>query len=194
MEPYDLKTISLGLRTGMGSKQLALYASYANLARRPGETDAQLRERISMSGYMTRANDIVWLDGISYPTEAEKGRFGRIAEIYNGWGELRRQKKPPHTQVLYVWTKKYAIPGPNQVQTLVLRSINNCSNDQLRESIQLAAVRLEQHQITQTEAESILDRCYAELQRRMEWTDREKAKRNGPSQENQGPTAVDSPT
>lgn len=139
--------------------------------------------------YFSKNNFYTWLDGKQYPVK-EASRFGRAAELYAGWGELRKQKKSPHTEVLYTLCLQSDTSVP-EGQILVLRSINNCSNDQLQMAIRLAGVRLESHMITQQNAEFILDKCYAEIQRRLEWTDREKAKRNGKPQINQGETPVD---
>ena len=128
------------------------------------------------NGIFTQANHFfTWLDGRSYPCKESTGHFGRTVETYSGWGELRKQKKSPHTEVLYV----LALSTQKDERCLVLRSINNCSNDQLQDAIKLCALRLQEGQITQPAAEAILDRCYAELQRRLEWTDREKEKRRG---------------
>lgn len=135
-----------------------------------------------MNGYA------VWLDGQTYPTKSDKSLFGRVSAYFTEWGEMRRQKKAPHTEVLYVYClqdQKARLPGSGgtvQANELVLRSINNCSNDQLQDAIKLVALRLEQHKITQLQAETLLDLCYAEIQRRLAWTESEKAKRNGRKQ------------
>jgi hypothetical protein len=170
------KTPALLLSARPGA--MAAYSTF----RRPGETDQALGERIHEMAESYFTDKMSWVDGKVYPFKSDKSLFGRATTHYAQWGELRKQKKPPHTEVLYVWamsTHSTVVPEP----ILVLRSINNCTNDQLREAIQLAALRLEQKTITQTDAEFLLDRCYAELQRRMEWTDREKEKRGKPSKD-----------
>lgn len=181
--------------------QLDVLATQLSTQRAPGESDSELSERL-MNTYQRgifRSGFETWLDGAEYPLK-EKVLFGRAAERYHGWGEMRRQKKAPHTEVLYVYCLQMEdrrTPGtgePYKAGTLVLRSLSNCSNDQLQDAIKLAALRLEQGRITQAEAEMLLDRCYAEMKRRMDWTEREKEKRRGKHQGDQDKAPVDAST
>ncbi|HEY6018676.1 MAG TPA: hypothetical protein VIY48_01945 [Candidatus Paceibacterota bacterium] len=117
--------------------------------RNVGETDESLRARMQ---------------------EKAKSRFGRLAKELGDLGELRRQKKEPHTEVLYVW-----IPGAEAALLIdgtqpmghVLRSINNCTNDQLTQAIRLAGLLLSEHKLSQADAELALDMMYKELGRRV---------------------------
>lgn len=144
-----------------------------------------------MSGF-NNSNAFTWLDGNTYSMQDSKGRFGRGSEYYSGWGELRAQKKSPHTQVLYCLCLIKHGPDTNAPSpVLVLRSINNCTNDQLQDAIKLAALRLEEGKISHRDAEDILDRCYAELQRRLEWSDRVKEKNRGQFDKMQAGQALD---
>jgi hypothetical protein len=195
----DIYRLTLGLRTGMSAKQIVTNGAIVGLSgamyvddpystsRRPGETDAQLRERVKnwyrdMYSNLSRlGSDVKYLDGNYYPTEREKGLFGRVEKEFHGYGELRRQKKSPHTQVLYVWSK--------QGQSLVLRSINNSSNDQIQQAIQWAGLKLEDHTLPQADAEMILDMLYAELKARLDWTDR-KRKLNARSKQHESDPAL----
>jgi hypothetical protein len=177
---YDLRQL--------GNLQLQYQAS---MARRPGESDQDFGTRIhQMANGIFFSDSLTWLDGKSYHYKSDNSRFGRSVTHFVGWGELRKQKKSPHTEVLYVWSLSSHKPMGTEEPILVLRSINNCTNDQLRQAIQLAALRLEQKSIQQADAEFLLDRCYAELQRRLEWTDREKEKRGKP-QEHQDQAPVE---
>jgi hypothetical protein len=94
--------------------------------------------------------------------EKSKSRFGRVEKDLGDLGELRRQKKEPHTQVLYVW-----VPGPDDQHFTILRSINNCTNDELTEAIRYTGTLLVDHRLTQTDAELVLDLMYAELGKRV---------------------------
>jgi hypothetical protein len=110
------------------------------------ETDEQLRARMQ---------------------EKAKPRFGRMSKDYGELGELRRQKKGPHKEVLYIWIAgNLAATYANGVQPTgpVLRSINNCTNDQLTEAIKLAGRMCANH--NQTNMEQALDLMYLELGKR----------------------------
>ncbi len=127
-----------------------------------------------------------WLDGTLYPIKDHKSAFGRTSESYVGWGQLRKQKKSPHTEVLYCYT----LTGLHDGKFLVLRSINNCTNNELQDAIKLCALRLQEGKITHLEAEKILDLCYAQLQQRLEWTE----KSRGKSQKHEDQAPVDTST
>lgn len=183
LQPRHAKTYNL--------KRLAQFIGHTGLV-----YEYKSGDYMGQSTIRTIHNSVQWLDGIFYEVELDnkQSRFGRVSQKFRGWGEFRKQKKPPHTEVLYTFTLKYKVVGANQVQSLVLRSINNCSNEELTNAIKLAALRLEDHCITQPVAEFLLDKCYAELQRRLDWTDREKGKKRGQSQNNQSQAPVDPPT
>lgn len=149
-----------------------------------------------LNGYMAKADDSItatirlWPDLIARPTafwiddpmhtdntiyDRSGDRFGRVVKEFVRLGELRRQKKAPHKEVFYTW-----VPDPKWTQEpakKVLRSIVNCDNDQLTESIRECGAMIDTHQVSREEAEQVLDILYAELQRRTESAESIRAKR-----------------
>ncbi len=98
----------------------------------------------------------------------EKQRFGRLLKSYGDFGELRRQKKAPHTEVFYIPVKYHvlgALGASNYNEDL--RSIQNCTSDQITEHIRYLGKNLEAGNIQQASAELILDLLYAELGKRV---------------------------
>lgn len=87
---------------------------------------------------------------------------GRMIKDYPDLGELRRQKKAPHLEILYIW-----VNAANQGDAWVLRSVNNCSNDHLTVAIRKTGELLAMHKVSQTDAEQVLDLLYAELGKRV---------------------------
>lgn len=83
--------------------------------------------------------------------ERSKPRFGQCVKVWPNVAELRRQKKAPHKEVLYVWLD------------VTLRSVNNCTNEQLTEAIRGVGSALENRIILQADAEYLLDALYLEL-------------------------------
>lgn len=116
--------------------------------------------------------------------EKTKQRFGRVTRDMGLLGELHKQKKEPHTEVLYVWAqpaKAFELDKKgNQIASpsLVLRSVSNLNNDELTEQIRKVGNLVETQGIDRADAEFVLDMLYADLQRRQDWTDKAKAKRN----------------
>lgn len=92
-------------------------------------------------------------------------RFGRVQKFYPYIGELRRQKKKPHKEVFYTYV--YV----NEFKKYILRSIMNCSNDQLVESIRALGEKIEAHTASRPDGEEVLDILYAELGRRSDVTE-----------------------
>lgn len=111
-----------------------------SFARNLDETDEQLRARLK---------------------EKAKPRFGRMSKDFGELGELRRQKKAPRTEVLYIW-----VNVASQGDAWLLRSINNCSNDDLTNAIRKAGELLSLHKVSQADAEQALDLMYLELGKR----------------------------
>lgn len=106
-------------------------------------------------------------------TQESKQRFGRVARNFHAMGELRRQVKAPHKEILYVWAK---VPRSRDLidralrdtPVNVLKAINKITTEQLVESIRNAGKLLEEKSVTQVDAEFVLDLLYAELQNRTE--------------------------
>ena len=90
-------------------------------------------------------------------------RFGKAIKSYGDFGELRRQKKAPHLEVFY--TPINEVVGNTVVEKL--RSINNCSSDQITDAIRRIGMNLTGGNITQENAEFILDLLYQELGKRV---------------------------
>jgi hypothetical protein len=97
-------------------------------------------------------------------------RFGRLVREFLLFGELRRQKKSPHVEVFYIWVHSEA------QKKKVLRSINNCSNDQITDAIRNAGDLIERHMCDRSEGEQVLDIYYKELARRVEAAERTNAR------------------
>lgn len=99
-------------------------------------------------------------------------RFGRVEENFGEFGELRKQKKSPHKLVMYVYVyevPKFPIGGistPN-ARNRVLRSLQNCTSEQITDAIKFIGEGLTQARLVQVSAEKLLDWCYAELHRRL---------------------------
>ncbi len=103
-------------------------------------------------------------------TQDHKQRFGRLVQSYGDYGELRRQKKEPHKEVFYIPVilgQKYSIEKDENSANVVLRSIQNCTSDQLTDHIRKVGKHLEAAAISQANAEYILDLLYAELGNRV---------------------------
>lgn len=104
--------------------------------------------------------------------EAKKQRFGRVVKDYDMMGELRRQKKEPHTEVLYIWVSDPAKASERLKGTIwegmILRSVNNCTNDQLTQAIKSTGLLVDRHEVDQADAEVVLDLLYKSLQTRVE--------------------------
>jgi hypothetical protein len=93
----------------------------------------------------------------------EVQRFGRVKETYQGFGELRGQKKFPHKEVKYI-----SVSAPNS-GARELRSVQNCSLEQIEEAIRYFTIEgLNTGKLSQEQTESLLDWCYAELHQRLE--------------------------
>ncbi len=93
----------------------------------------------------------------------EPQRFGRLTQSFGDFGELRRQKKPPHVEVFYTPVKVPPKGNESGRMPEVMRSVNNCSPEQLTESIRRIGIHLEGGTISQTNAETVLDFLYAAL-------------------------------
>lgn len=90
-------------------------------------------------------------------------RFGKLHQNFGDFGELRKQKKAPNTEVFY-----FVVKVENEGQTVeVYRSLQNASSEQISSHIRMVGRHLEGGAITQQNAEIILDLCYAELNRRI---------------------------
>ena len=83
-------------------------------------------------------------------------RFGKIEASFGDFGELRKQKKPPHVRVLY-------IPIVDQK----LRSLQNAETGQIEHYIKSVGVSLAAKAISQENAEIVLDFAYQELHKRV---------------------------
>jgi hypothetical protein len=153
----EVKTVGPGLYTvDIESADLvpgSVYIVNTITARLIGESDASLRGRIIHEMLATQSD--------AYRMEWKKQRFGKLQKEYPGLGEIRKQKKAPHTEVLYVWLGL-------DTDKPVLRSVPNCSNDQLTEAIRNAGKAVEEHKVTQRDGEQLLDLMYSELQRRVD--------------------------
>jgi hypothetical protein len=108
--------------------------------------------------------------GVQYDTSGD--RFGRTVKTYPLLGELRRQKKKPHKEVFYIFVfseteRKY-----------VLRSIVNCSNDQIVGAIRNVGEKIEGHEVARHDGEEVLDILYAELGRRADVGEHARSKKN----------------
>lgn len=106
-------------------------------------------------------------------TNKEARRFGRVKEAFNGFGELREQKRAPHKEVMYVAileAPKFPIGGvvtPN-ARNRILRSVNNATSEQIEEAIRYITVEgLQANKLSQEQTEKLLDWCYAELHKRL---------------------------
>lgn len=86
-------------------------------------------------------------------------RFGRLIRDYGGLGELRKQKKSPHKEVLYIFVYE-----PNK--ELALRSTNNSTAEQISASIRVVGEMATENRIARPDAEQLLDLLYAELQKK----------------------------
>lgn len=93
-------------------------------------------------------------------------RFGRVTRDLGKLGELRQQKKPPKTQVFYIWVDVTEKDSAEQV--LALRSMKNSTNDQLTEAIRSAGLLIDTHKVPREDGEFVLDLLYQELNRRVE--------------------------
>jgi hypothetical protein len=106
------------------------------------------------------------------PYDSTGDRFGRCVKIYKFLGELRKQKKKPNKEVFYIW-----IESPAE-KKYVLRSVVNCTNDQLVASIRRCGEYVEAHKVNRPEGEDVLDFLYAELGRRTEVVDHAQSLKN----------------
>jgi hypothetical protein len=86
-------------------------------------------------------------------------RFGRLIAEMGPLGQIRKQKKAPYTEILYVWVMSGGVPA--------LRSANNCSDEQLTLAIQDVGETVEHSPHLRSRAERVLDLLYAELARRV---------------------------
>jgi hypothetical protein len=127
-----------------------------------GETDLELGNRIHKELEMqARAS--------------EPQLFGREARSFGDYGQLRKQKKAPHQEVFYIPIsaaeakgKKPQPPGTAYgLNETCLRSVNNCTGEQITEYIQKIGKHLEAGAISQENAEIVLDYAYAELNKRL---------------------------
>jgi hypothetical protein len=89
-------------------------------------------------------------------------RFGQCIKSYAHLGELRKQKKRPNKEVFYIW-----VHALNE-NKYVLRSIVNCTDDQLIDSIRRCGEYVESQRVNRIEGEVVLDILYTELARRSE--------------------------
>lgn len=113
--------------------------------RQPNETDGQFRQRLKQ------------LDTKPNP---KKQRFGVVKNTLGGWAELRRQKKAPHKEILY-------IPSTPTYGETNWCALNHLPTDILERYMREIGTALQEKIITQENAELILDLCYAELGRRV---------------------------
>lgn len=88
-------------------------------------------------------------------------RFGKLKQSFGDFGELRQQKRAPQLEVFYIPLRQTKQKEP------VYRSVNNCTSDQLTEFIRMVGKHMEAGAIQQTNAEIVLDHCYAELNKRV---------------------------
>lgn len=82
-------------------------------------------------------------------------RFGKLLQSFGEFGELRRQRKAPKLEVFYIPLEKG------------YRSINNCKVEQLNDFIRKVGQHMESGEVSQKNAEIILDHCYTELNKRV---------------------------
>jgi hypothetical protein len=101
-------------------------------------------------------------------------RFGRLVKSYGDFGELRKQKKEPHVEVFYIPVEAFE----GTILSFVLRSLNNCSGEQITKHVARVGRNLEAGNLKQDSAEFILDLCYAELHRRIGREDQEKQQKS----------------
>lgn len=133
-----------------------------------------------MGGYSYSSQDPKCLEELQAKhNEMMKPRFGQVVRDWGDVAQMRRQKKAPHKEVLYVWVT--AIRGqPDDAKrnySKALRSVNNCSNDQIVEAIRNVGSAIESRAVSQVDAELILDLLYLELGQRSESADQLRAKR-----------------
>lgn len=100
-------------------------------------------------------------------------RFGRLVQSFGDFGELRQQKKAPKLEVFYIPVKtqvKSRLPGSGKpiVETEeILRSVNNCSSEQITDFIQVVGRNLEAGNLSQDKGETVLNYLYKEIERRV---------------------------
>lgn len=87
-------------------------------------------------------------------------RFGRVVKSYPGFGELRRQTKKPNQEIFYLLID-FSSEGE-----AVFRSLNNATNEQISDYIRSIASFIGRS-LAQEDGEYILDRCYVELNQRL---------------------------
>lgn len=90
-----------------------------------------------------------------------KQRFGKLVKLWPGLGELRKQKKEPHVEVVYLMSDVPGSPTPQ-----VYYSLNHCTDLQLEAGIRRVGNALQAKAISQEDAEILLDKCYEEVHKR----------------------------
>lgn len=100
--------------------------------------------------------------------EKQKQRFGQLTQNYGSFGELRRQKKEPHTEVLYIHVEN---DRKDRMSLTNLQSINNTPTPMIEDYMRRVGTGLSEHALLQEHAEKILDMCYAELNKRLQAQD-----------------------
>jgi len=103
--------------------------------------------------------------GCQVPMNVDKiQRFGRLVKSFGDYGELRRQKKAPNLEVFYIPVPMTQGKGDYRE---ALRSVKNCATEQIAEFTKKVGEHLSGGAISQENAETVLDYCYAELNRRL---------------------------
>ncbi len=92
-------------------------------------------------------------------------RFGKLHQQFGDFGELRKQKKAPHTEVFYFQVDVTPENSPEQIK--VYRSLQNASSEQISAHVRMCGRHVEGGALSQSNAEIIMDLCYAELNRRL---------------------------
>lgn len=139
------------------ASRLTSAALGATLVRMLGETDVELGNRIhkELEAAMSRP-----YDSTNMP---KKQRFGVVERNFGALGELRKQLKAPNKEVFYTWVEA----KQGEYYGLVLRSICNCSNEQIIDSIRTAGENMSKGYAAEDDCEFVLDLLYAELARRV---------------------------
>ena len=135
------------------------------VSRKPEESDRELRDRINALHRGSKVKKVQL--------------FGQPSREFGDFGQLRRQKKAPYKEVLYipVPAKELLKDGTEHVGGFVLRSINNAGNDQLTDHVRKVAVAMESGELASGDAEVLMDMIYAEIAIRVQSAEVIRAKR-----------------
>jgi hypothetical protein len=126
--------------------------------RKPEQTDSSLRAEIHES---------LGFKGIERQKRAQL--FGQPVREFGCFAQLRKQKKAPRTEILYIQVNIWqTLPdGSKHLSGQTWRSINNASNNDLTDCIKCIAAGLEEGKIFAADAEFLLDTIYHEIGRRV---------------------------